>query len=130
MKYLFFLMIFISNIAYSKDLKSKFYDKNYKSQIEMSNTYCFYDNSDTSSFIVIGYKNTTIYFDNQTSFNSFKTELNLKRDFYFITKNSKVRVNYFTNKIVLENRIDNIIIDFSIKDFNLFYDWLNGIKID
>lgn len=124
-------MIFISNIAYSKDLKSKFYDKNYKPQIEMSNTYCFYDNnSDTSSFIVIGYKNTTIYFDNQISFNSFKAELSLKRDFYFVTRNSKVRVNYFTNKIILENRIDNIIINFNSKDFNLFCDWINSIKID
>jgi hypothetical protein len=108
----------------------------------MSNIYCVYrvkndsidrfynEIKDTTNkyFIMIGYSNTSLYFNNFELFDLFRKKLKLNINFYISTNSCKVRVNYLNNKIIIENRIDHTYLYFTKKELIDFISWLDNLS--
>lgn len=136
------LLLFCFSISKSQDIRTSFFNKEYSSQSEMSDIYCVYrvendsidkfyaEIKDTTNkyFIMIGYSNTSLYFNNVQLFDSFRKKLKLNTNFYISTNTCKVRVNYFTNKIIIENRIDHTYLYFTKKELMDFISWLDNLS--
>jgi len=136
------LFLFCFSLSKSQDIRASYFNKEYSLQKEMSNIYCLYrvkndsidkfyaDIKDTTNkyFIIIGYSNTSLYFNNFELFDSFRKKLKLNSNFYISTNNCKVRVNYFTNKTIIENRIDHISLEFTNKELIDFISWLDNLS--